>query len=111
MSLRDKLLTKPELKSEKIYLPDFNEHILIKAVVAAVRDDFELYMAEQKKKQYRAMWIAMCAADLDGNSIFQKEDMESIGNNWSARDINIAFNKAAELNGIGEDDREEIKNE
>ena len=111
MNLREKLLTPQPLKVEEISLPDLGETVLISAIHGGDRDEYEFALAKADKKPYRAMWIAMCVRDMEGNKVFTPDDIQTIADTWTARDTNKAFNKAAELNGLSEDERESIKNE
>ena len=113
---REQILNSPDLQHEEVFIPEWNDSIIIREMTAEERDQFEtFYFDDQGKrksiknmmKNIRARLVAFCAIDEQGNRLFTEEDIETLGKK-SARIIDRLYDVAQRLSGITKKDIEDL---
>lgn len=111
---RDAILGAVDVQYQEVDVPEWGGKVRIKGLTAGERDTFEASILQGKgkntsvnHKNMRAKLLAMSIVDAEGNRIFGNDDIAALGKK-SSKAINRLFDIATELNGIGEDDVEEL---
>ena len=114
---RKSLLEKQELQTQKVDLGD--DYIYVREMTGRERDNFERSLRKQVKRgdktdyevsleDFRAKLVVNTACDEKGDAIFQPSDYSMLSKNISAKRLMTIADAASELNGITEDDREDM---
>jgi DNA-directed RNA polymerase alpha subunit len=118
---RDQLLTREELKKEKVELGD-DKYVFVTEMTGNARDKFENSLLkkirdpktglvasyEQATENYRAKLAVNTICDENGILILKPEDFLKFSESIGAKSLEKIIDKANELNGIGAKDQEEI---
>lgn len=117
MSLRDRIMSKDDLKTATVYVPEWEETLTIKSLTGKERDAFESSMVEfgkngstkQNLKNVRARLVALTVIDPDDKNfrVFSDKDIEALGNK-SAAALDRVFSASQKLNGFTKEDVEEL---
>ena len=96
---RDAILAAEDLKSERVDVPEWGGHVLVRQMTAGDRDKFDIFIYEQKGASVRAWLVGMCVVDGDGKRMFTDADLEGLaGKNGEAMDR--VFQAARKLNKL-----------
>lgn len=117
MSKREDLLKKDKLETAKVNLGD--DVIYVREMTGRERDNFEKSLMKQVQKggktevettleDFRAKLVVNTACDEKGNAIFQPGDYTILSKNKSAKWLMKVADAASKLNGISEEDKEEM---
>lgn len=111
-SLRERILAADDLPMEVVEA--WGETFYIRTMTGAERDAWEASIVDTSGKRpkaqlenVRAKLVVRCAVDEDGNRIFRDKDAEALGGK-SSRIVGELYDTAARLNGITEDEVEEL---
>ena len=111
---RDQILQARELPTEDVEVPEWGGTVTVKALTAAERDGYEASMIEGKgkgqrvsMKNVRARLCVRCMINGDGGRIFSDDDAEQLGQQ-PASALDRVYEVAARLNGVGNEDIEEL---
>jgi len=111
MLTRDEILSADDLKKEKVPVPEWGGHLFVKTQTGAEKDNFESSLVDSKGKvsvkNIRARMVAQVAVDEDGKRLFSDADAEALGKK-SAAALDRVFAVAKRLNGISDEDVEEL---
>jgi len=117
--LRNKILSSNDIKTEKMYVPEWDVEILITSMTLAERKKLresssskmtaDGTFADMDPEQLEAGILISNIKDLDGNPIFTKEDAAELMKKNSAVTTKIA-SKVLELSGMSSEARKEIAN-
>lgn len=114
---REKLLTKEELKVEKVFL-NKKDFVFVRQMTGRERDRFEQSLMREVKddkgnvdyerslEDFRAKLAVNTLCDENGNNLLNPEDYPTLSQNMSARTLELIINAAQKLNRISEADRE-----
>ena len=116
---KEDILNAEDAQEKIVEVPEWNGKVRIKAMSGEMRDKFESSMVQIKnfgtknqKVEYnqvnqRARLVAYSIVDEDGNRIFSEKDIIKLGQK-SAKALDRVFSAAQELNGITDEDLEEM---
>ena len=111
---RDEILGASDIKTEDVHVPEWGGTVRVKGLTAAQRDRFENASISQRGRSVdlnlaniRARLAAMSIVDETGATIFTDADIRALGDK-SAAALDRVFEACSRLNGIGEDDIEEL---
>ena len=114
---KDQILSSEDISHKDIEVKEWGGTLRIAAMSAAERDSFEAGMLNSKGKSdpnrllnFRARFIASCIVDKDGKRLFAAGDVVALGKK-SAAPVNRVFDECRKLNGMTEQDVEEIEGE
>ena len=112
---KDQILKSSDIAHRDIDVAEWGGTLRIAAMSAAERDSFEAGMLDNKGKSdpkrllnFRARFIASCIVDEDGKRLFAASDIVALGRK-SAAPVSSVFDSCREINGMTEDDVEEIE--
>ena len=132
---KDQILSKDDLKKEELYIPEWEDSVLISELSADARDEFEQWMVEErnklqpkpikpikgqgkkqpmpqaKKKEYVHVRAALAAATLvdeKGDRLFSTQDIMELGKK-SGKALDRIFDVANRLNKIYGQEREDLE--
>ena len=105
---RDDILGISDLKSERIYIPEWRGWVTVRELTGQERDEYEVAMgralndaAEGRGINMRARLVAMALVDEAGNRLFNHEShVERLGRK-SGRALDRVFETAQRLSGLG----------
>lgn len=98
-------LLKPRIHVEWVPLPAWGEGegVYVRKLSGKARDLFEASQMNDNEaarlKNFRARFVALTAADADGNLLFSEEDAEALGEQ-DAETLIAIFNAARKLNRL-----------
>lgn len=111
---RDQILGTQDLGFEDVDVPEWGGTVRVKMLTGTERDAFEqeLVIRQGKKTQVnltniRARLVALCVADENGQRLFSQADVTELGKKSSLA-LNRVFAVAQRLNGLTEEDIEEL---
>lgn len=111
---RNQILAAPDIKTERVEVPEWGGEVLVRGLNGAERDAFEASIVEQRGKKtefnlrnVRARFVALCCVDEAGQRLFAEGDVQALGRK-SARALSRVWDKARELSGLTDDDVEEL---
>lgn len=105
------ILAAKDLKSEVIYVDDWQGEVEVKTLTAAELDDFEssVYDAgEMDLDNVRARLVVRCLVDAEGNRIFGDDEADLLGQK-SAAAVDQCYEVASRLNKRSAKDMEELR--
>jgi hypothetical protein len=113
---REQIQQADDFQTRQVPVPEWGDGavVYVRTISSADRIKFEMSLQhdnerirEKRREQVKEKLIVLCACDADGSPLFQESDI-----NWlrgkSARPIERIFEAARVLNGIGEDDVEQL---
>ena len=112
---RDDILNKDDRKTEEVHVPEWGGSVLVRSLSGRERDEFEASTVkikqgkqEQNYDNFRARFVALCVVDESGQRLFKtRQEVQMLGNK-SVAALQRVFNKAQELNGMSEQDVEDL---
>lgn len=112
---RDQILKADDRKYEVVACPEWGGDVRLRSLTGKERDAYENSLSKRqggKVKQnmdnFRARLVALCAVDEDGNLLFtNSQDILMLGEK-SVAPLQRLFNKCTELNGMSDEDVEEL---
>ena len=117
---REQLLQKEELKKEKVVLNEKPlEEVYVRQMTAREKNTWEISQMKKTGKgrnveydltliDYRAKLAVVCVCDADGKLLFKPNDFSILSQNISAAKLEKIVDVAQKLNGITEEDKEEM---
>ena len=110
---KDQILAVDDRSTKEVDVPEWGGSCLLGCMTAAERDSFEASMLDakgqaKKLQNFRARFIAHCIVDSDGNRLFSDKDVMALGKKSSAP-ISRLFDEARKLNGMTDEDVEELE--
>lgn len=118
MSLRDEILQSDDLPTEQHYVPEWGVTVYLRTMTGAQRDAFEasLYTTDKQGNRQasfenmRARLLARVMVDEGGERLFDhRKDSEIVAlGGKSAAALDRLFDRAQKLNGIGDEDVEDM---
>lgn len=115
---RLQLLTREELKKEKVVLDEANdEYVYVRAMTAHEKNTWEMSQLQKTGTgkttsydvlldDYRAKLAVVCVCDEKGDLLFKPKDYLALSENISAAKLEKIVNVAQRLNAITEEDRD-----
>lgn len=111
---REQILGVEDLGHEDVNVPEWGGMVRVGMLTGAERDAFEqVIVVRQGKKTHmnldniRARLVALCVVDGDGQRVFSETDVKALGRK-SAVALNRVFEVAQRLNGLTDEDMEEL---
>lgn len=111
---RDAILNADDRKTKVVPVPEWGGEVLIRSLSGKERDEFEASLVEQKgnkQKQnvanFRARLLSLCIVNEKMERLFIPADIPALGNK-SVAALQRVFNACNELNGLSEQDVEEL---
>lgn len=112
---KDSILAADDLKTEDVDVPEWGGSVRLRMLTGGERDKFEADSMKTNKKgnpemnlvNMRARLVALCAVDEGGKRMFGDSEVTKLGAK-AATAINRLFDAARKLNGMTEEDVEEL---
>jgi hypothetical protein len=112
---REQILGVQDLSFEDVDVPEWGGVVRVKMLTGTERDQFEQELVVRHGKKtsvnlanIRARLVALCMVDADGALLFTEKDVAALGRK-SAMALNRVFEVAQRLNGLTEQDIEELE--
>lgn len=108
------ILLKPALPVRPVPIRELNGQVYVRTLTAAERDAFEADQFGRRENggshliNFRARWAALVVCDEQGNRMFSDVDADSLGNQ-SAAVLDRIFDVSRKLNGMTDEDVEELE--
>lgn len=103
-----------DLEIREVYVPQWKLLVRVRGLMGYERDEYEMSVMDQRGKNIkvelvnaRARLVAMAVVDPEGNRIFTDEDIPMLSAK-SAAGLNLVYDVAKALSGIGDDDIDEL---
>jgi hypothetical protein len=113
-SKRDRILARDDIKYEPVYVPEWEETVLVRSLTAAERDEFEEKSLVKKGKtreltlaNIRARLVVLTACDEDKSPLFRPNDTIPLSTKNGAA-VDRLFSVAQRLSGLSNEDIEEV---
>jgi hypothetical protein len=111
---RDQILKADDRRTVEVEVPEWGGSVLIRSLTGAERDKFEASTMQNKGgKQvqnyanFRARLVSLCIVNEQGELLFNSADIKLLGDK-SVAALQRVFNKCNELNGLSDEDVEEM---
>lgn len=116
---RKSLLKKEDLDIKKVNL-NKEDFVFVRQMTGRERDSFEQSIMEIKQdgkgnqtvrqnlKDFRAKLIVHTVCDEDGKNILETKDFETLSKNMSAATLEKLVNEAQKLNGMSQNDVDDL---
>lgn len=111
---RDQILGADDLSYRVVPVPAWGGDVRIRTLTGAERDQFEASIVQRNgrniatnMRNIRAKLVALCIVDENGERIFSDKDVEALGKK-SAQALDLVFGEAQKLNGLRDEDVEEL---
>jgi hypothetical protein len=108
------ILAKDDLKTEDVFVPEWDAWVKVRSLNASERDHFEASTVQRNGKRVttnleniRARLCLLCMVDEDGNRLFDEGDTFPLGGK-SASALDRIFTVAQKLNGLRDEDVDEL---
>jgi hypothetical protein len=113
---REQILAATDVAIERLEVPEWGGVVYLKALTARERDAYEISCLKtnrQGKREFdgrnvRAKLASLTLVDESGARLFSEEDMNALGRK-SAKALDRIFDKATDMNGLSERDREALE--
>ena len=109
---RDQILKADDLRREEVEVPEWGGTVFVRTMTGAERDSFEEEILKSGMKatmdNVRARLLVRVLVDKDGKRLFQDSEFALLGAKSTAALENLV-NTAQMLNGVTQDDLENIK--
>ena len=112
---RNEILEAKDLKKEEVNVPEWGGTVFIRTMRADERDAYELSCYDSREESggkhqqhIRARLLVYTVCDEAGVRMFSEADLDALGAK-SAKASDRLFAVAQKLNGIGDDDIEELE--
>lgn len=103
-----------DLEHEDVDVPEWGGTVRVQMLTGAERDAFEQEIVTRQGKKVqmnlanvRARLVALCLVDEEGQRVFGESDVKALGRK-SALALNRVFEVAQRINGLTEQDMEEL---
>jgi len=116
LSLSD-VLNIHDTVEEKVPVPEWGEgaYIVIRSMTAEARDAYEMSLFNNKSGEFkqdfenaRAKLVSACAIGPDGRRMFRTDQHVQVLGNKSSTVVDRLFHACQKLNGIGQEEIEEL---
>jgi hypothetical protein len=107
---KEDILGAKDLITEDVEVSEWGGTVRLKMMTGTERDAYESSIFKQGKANFaniRAKLLARCLVDDKGNRMFKDIDIEALGAK-SSRVLDLLFDRAQKLNGLGIKDKEEL---
>ena len=112
---KDDIFAVNDRKTEIVSVPEWGGEVMVRTLSGRERDEFEASTVktnkgkqEQNYDNFRARFVALCVVDESGKRLFNsRAEIQMLGNK-SVAALQRVFNKAQELNGMTEQDVEDL---
>jgi len=113
---KDQILSADDRRYEVVEVPEWGGEVRLRSLTGRERDAFEASFQDTKGGKgkgsnldnFRARLVAKCAVDESGKLLFaNKSEVDQLGNK-SVAALQRLFDKCNEMNGISEQDVEEM---
>lgn len=111
------ILAKDDLKTEDVFVPEWDAWVKVRSLNASERDHFEASTVQRNGKRVttnleniRARLCLLCMVDEEGNRLFDEGDTFPLGGK-SASALDRIFTVAQRLNGLRDEDVQELAGE
>lgn len=111
---RTEILAQNDLKTEDVFVPEWDAWVKVRTLNASERDWFEASTVQRNGKKVttnlqniRARLCLLCLVGEDGQRLFEQEDEFPLGGK-SAAALDRIFQVAQRLNGLREEDVNEL---
>lgn len=111
---RDDILNANDRELSEVEVPEWGGSVLVRSLSGKERDDYEtgtVYHKNGKEirnfENFRARLVALCVVDENGQRLFGPRDVKALGNK-SVAALQRVFNECQKLNGISDEDVEEL---
>lgn len=108
---KDDILSKIDLKKEKITVPEWGGDIFVSEMTADARDQWEQDIIQKDEKgnlrSARAKLLIATVCDEKGNLLFSPHDVVQVGK-LSAKTVQKIIAVAQRLNGLGDEDIQDV---
>lgn len=108
------ILAKDDLKTEDVFVPEWDAWVKVRSLNASERDHFEASTVQRNGKRVttnleniRARLCLLCMVDEEGNRLFDEGDTFPLGGK-SASALDRIFTVAQKLNGLRDEDVDEL---
>lgn len=108
------ILAKDDLKTEDLFVPEWDAWVKVRTLNASERDWFEASTVQRNGKKVttnlqniRARLCLLCLVGEDGGRLFEQEDEFPLGGK-SAAALDRIFTVAQRLNGLRDEDVDEL---
>jgi hypothetical protein len=108
------ILAKDDLKTEDLFVPEWDAWVKVRTLNASERDWFEASTVQRNGKKVttnlqniRARLCLLCLVGEDGKRLFEQEDEFPLGGK-SASALDRIFTVAQRLNGLRDEDVDEL---
>jgi hypothetical protein len=109
---REQILAAEDLRREKVSVPEWGGDVFVKAMTGLERDSFEMSLIGVDRKAYllgaRGKLAVRCIVDEHGSRLFNDDDFDHLSAK-SASALDRVGRVAQRLNGIGDQELEELK--
>lgn len=112
---KNDILQADDRKTVEVHVPEWGGSVLVRTLSGRERDEFEASTMqtrggkrEENFSNFRARFVALCVVDEQGNRLFASKAEVSMLGNKSVAALQRVFNAAQELNGMSDDDVEEL---
>lgn len=112
---KDQILTADDRRYAEVAVPEWDGSVRLRSLTGTERDRFEAGFQESKGKQakdnmenFRARLVALCAVDEEGKLLFTNRQEVVLLGGKSVAALQRLFDKCNEMNGISEQDVEEL---
>lgn len=111
---RGQILAADDRKTVPVSVPEWGGDVLVRSLTGAERDKFEEGLqtvrgnkTKRNLKNFRARLVALCVVNEQGELLFSPPDIDALGGK-SVAALQRVFNKCNELNGMSDEDIEEL---
>lgn len=111
---REQILSADDRKTVTVAVPEWGGDVLVRSLTGAERDKFEESLqtvrgnkTKRNLKNFRARLVSLCLVNEQGELLFSPPDVEHLGAK-SVAALQRVFNKCNELNGMSDEDIEEL---
>ena len=114
MLTRQEILDVSDLDKKVVTVPEWKGDVIVKTMTGTEREAWESTLFETKgnktrtkMENLRAKLLACCLVDEEGKRLFTDKDINSLSGK-NARALDRLYDVARELNGIGQEDEDEL---
>ena len=112
MLSKDQILAADDLNCEDVHVPEWGGSVRVRTMTGKERQQFQKSAHEDGEPagDFMELLIVACTVDKDGNALFTSDDVSALSEK-SAAALERVFKAAAKLNGLTQDELDEIKGE
>lgn len=111
---REAIFAVADIKTEEVFVPEWNGSVYVKGLTARERDEYETAVVTTRgkdvqvnRRNIRARLVVMTVVDAEGNRLFGDTDLKALGEK-SAAAIDRLFGVAQKLSGLSPEDEEDL---